>query len=935
MNKLRLVFVALLIAINPAWAQKKKDTPKKPETPKKEEKMLLAAPQKITSVEGITEYRLQNGLKVLLFPDESKQTITVNITYMVGSKHENYGETGMAHLLEHLVFKGTPKHPNIPQELTEHGARPNGTTWVDRTNYFETFNATWENLEWAIDLEADRMVNSYIAKKDLDSEMTVVRNEFESGENDPFGVLMERVMSTAYLWHNYGKSTIGSRADIENVPIERLQAFYRKHYQPDNAVLTVVGKIDEAKTLALINQKFGVIPKPAREIEKTYTLDPVQDGERNVVLRRVGDVQIVMAAYHIPAGSHPDFAAIDVLTQILGSEPSGRLYKTLVDPKIASGSGSFNFQWKEPGLLLAYAQVLKEKSLDDAKSAMMKVLDGFGTTPPTAEEVERAKNELIKQIELMSNSSERIGLSLSESIGAGDWRLMFLHRDRIKAVTVDDVKRVALQYLKPDNRTTGLFIPTDKPERAEIPATPNVDEMLKDYKGNQTIAAGEAFDPSPTNIESRTTRTEFGNGVKLAMLPKKTRGESVEVRMTLRFGDEKSLQGKATAAQYVGSMLNKGTSKRTRQQLKDELDKLKANVFIGGGATQAFVNITTTKTNLPEVLKLVAEMLKDPAFPADEFEKLKNENLANIESQRSEPQSIAIINMQRHISPYPKTDVRYVNTFDEDIANIKALTLDEVKSFYKNFYGMNNATMSVVGDFNADEFKKLTTELFGNWKSASPYSRLVSKAATVPTVNQAFETPDKANAFFVAAMNFEFRDDNPDYPALVLGNFMLGGGFLNSRLATRIRQKEGLSYGVGSQFNAGSLDPVGTFLAFAIYAPENVEKLEAAFKDEITKLTTTNGFTAEEIAAAKTGWLQSRTVTRAQDASLSGTLNNYLFIKRDLNWDKALEEKVNALTPEQVNAAMKKYLTLDKINIFKAGDFAKAKKAAETKTAGN
>src|SRR6476620_10422384 len=219
---------------------------------------------KNASVEGITEYQLPNGLRVLLFPDQTKQTITVNVTYMVGSRHENYGETGMAHLLEHMLFKGTPKHPNIPQELTSHGARPNGSTWFDRTNYFETSPPTDENLRWALDLEADRMVHSFIAKKDLDSEMTVVRNEFELGENDPASILEERVLSTAYLWHNYGHSTIGARADIENVPIERLQAFWRMYYQPDNAYLTVAGKFDPAKTLALIDETFSRIPKPTR-----------------------------------------------------------------------------------------------------------------------------------------------------------------------------------------------------------------------------------------------------------------------------------------------------------------------------------------------------------------------------------------------------------------------------------------------------------------------------------------------------------------------------------------------------------------------------------------------------------------------------------------------------------------------------------------------
>lgn len=921
-----LLLLAALVLVSPATGQKKKTKPAetRPEAVRNDGNVLLAPPVKVTTVEGITEYRLQNGLRVLLFPDNSKQTITVNITYLVGSKHENYGETGMAHLLEHLVFKGTPKHPNIPQELTEHGARPNGTTWVDRTNYFETFNATEENLKWALDLEADRMVNSFIAKKDLDSEMTVVRNEFEAGENSPFRVLLQRVMSTAYLWHNYGKSTIGSRADLENVPIDRLQAFYRKYYQPDNAVLTVVGKIDEAKTLDMINKAFGVIPKPARVIEQAYTLDPTQDGERSVVLKRVGDTQVAMTAYHIPAGSHPDFAAISVLAEILGSEPSGRLYKALVDTKKASATAAFAFEWKEPGLLLTYAQVLKEKSLDDAMATMRKTLDDVATIPPTQEEVDRAKNEILKSIELMFNSSERIGLSLSESIGAGDWRLMFLSRDRIKDVTVDDVKRVAAHYLKADNRTTGMFIPTEKPERAEIPETPDVDALVKDYKGNQDVVAGEEFDPAPANIEARTERMQLPNGMELALLPKKTRGQSVEARITLRFGDEKTLANKSTAAEFAASMLDKGTSKHTRQEIKDAFDKLKANVFIGGGATQASINITTTRPNLAEVLKLVDELLKEASFPADEFEKLKNERLSGIELQRSDPQAIAMTEIQRHISPYPKTDPRYVETFDESVAAIKSLSLDAVKKFHKDFYGTSFATMSIVGDFDAAELKGQITSLFGNWKNVTPFTRIEMKPIPVETINQTFETPDKPNAFFVGAYNFEFRDDHPDYPAMVLGNYMLGGGFLNSRLATRIRQKEGLSYGVGSQFNAGALDPVGSFFAYAIYAPENAAKLEAAFVEEITKVVT-EGFTAEEVAAAKSGWSQSRTVSRAQDAGLSGTLNHYLFINRDLHWDEAFEKKVMALTAEQINTAMKKHISMEKINIIKAGDFAKVK----------
>src|ERR1041385_4436950 len=228
------------------------------------------------SLAGITEYTYPNGLRVLLLPDSGSNTITVNVVYLVGSRHEGYGESGMAHLLEHLNFIKSTHDRNIKKELEDHGARWNGTTWYDRTNYFETVNASEDNLRWALGLEAERMVNMRIEKELLDTEMTVVRNEFERGENSVSGVLEERVMSTAYLWHNYGKSTIGSRTDIERVPIDRLAAFYKKYYQPDNAVVTIAGQIDPTRTLALVASTLGAIPRPTRTLDQTYTTEPAQ-----------------------------------------------------------------------------------------------------------------------------------------------------------------------------------------------------------------------------------------------------------------------------------------------------------------------------------------------------------------------------------------------------------------------------------------------------------------------------------------------------------------------------------------------------------------------------------------------------------------------------------------------------------------------------------
>jgi len=466
-----------------------------------------------------------------------------------------------------------------------------------------------------------------------------------------------------------------------------------------------------------------------------------------------------------------------------------------------------------------------------------------------------------------------------------------------------------------------MFIPTAKPDRAEIPATPDLTAALKDYKGDATVAAGEAFDPSPANIEARTARSTAG-GLKLALLQKKTRGGKVVAQMTLRYGDEKSLMNRVTAAQLAGGMLMRGTTKHTRQQIQDELDRLKARANVFGGATQAVVTIETTRENLPAVMRLVAEILREPAFPASEFELLKQEQLANIEQNKSEPTQIAFTAFSRTLSPFPKGDVRYITTSDEDAANVNAVTLDQAKQFYQDFYGASNGTLTVIGDFDSAEINKLAGDLFGNWKSPKPFARVPSVYKDVTALNQSFPTPDKANAFFVAGLNLKIRDDNPDYPALLLGNYMLGGGFLNSRLAARIRQKEGLSYGVGSGINISAFDEFGRFTANAIYAPQNVEKLEAAFKEEIARMLK-DGFTAEEVGAAKSGYLQSRQVSRAQDNELASRLNNYLFIGRTLQFDAELDAKLQALTPEQIIAAMRRHIDPAKITIIKAGDFGK------------
>ncbi len=882
----------------------------------------------VTTVEGISEYSLPNGLRILLVPDQSKPTVTVNITYLVGSRHEGYGESGMAHLLEHLVFKGTPRHSNIPQELTEHGSRPNGTTWYDRTNYFETVPATDVNLDWALDLEADRMVNSFIAKKDLESEFTVVRNEFEGGENSPFNATLERTMSTAYVWHGYGRSTIGNRADIENVPIERLQAFYRKYYQPDNAILVVAGKFDPEKTLRLIEQKFGVIPKPVRSLQNanllypTYTAEPVQDGEREVTVRRVGDLQLLLAAYHVPAGSHPDFAAVEVLSSVLGDNPSGRLYKALVDTKLAAAAGSFTFQLKEPGLLFGFAQLRTDQGIDTARKVLTTTLDNLGATPFTAEEVNRAKTDLNRNIDLLLNNSERIGFELTEWAAMGDWRLLFLHRDRVEQVTPADVQRVAAAYLKPANRTIGMFQPTPTPDRATIPAVADVLALVRDYKGRAAVAEGETFDPSPSNIDARVTRFRLANGAEVTFLPKDTRGDRVVANIVLRHGTEQTLMNKSTAASLAVEMLSRGTTSLTRTQVQDSLSKLKARVNIGGAGNNVSVRVETIRANLLPTLDLVAQQLRSPRFDADEFAKLKQEELAGIEAGKSEPQVLASIELNRRLNPVPKGHVLYVSSPDESVAEINAATLDDVKRFHSEFMGASFADIAIVGDFDPAATRDAVTRLFGDWASPQPFSRLVRVYAPTDSAMTSILTPDKAQAIYLSAQTIELSDADPDYPAMLLANYMLGGGFLNSRLATRLRQRDGLSYGVGSGFSAQSLDQYAVFQGFAIYAPQNADRVVTAFREELDRALR-EGFTQAEVDAAKTGYIQSRSQARANDAELMGILVARRFANRTMAYDAKLDADLAALTAEQVNAVLRKYLDPSKMIVVRAGDWNK------------
>ena len=882
------------------------------------------APMKITEIEGIAEYRLENGVRVLLFPDDTKDVVTVNMTVFVGSRHEGYGEAGMAHLLEHMLFKGTPEHPSVPKSLQDRGANFNGTTWLDRTNYYETLPATDDNLEFAIRLEADRMVNSFIKGEDLATEMTVVRNEFERGENSPMGVLMQRMQAVSYEWHNYGKSTIGNRSDIERVPIVALRRFYKKYYRPDNVLVIVAGKFDPTTALGFLQTHFGALAVPDTPIEPTYTVEPAQDGERTVVLRRVGDVQYAGATYHIPASSHPDFAAMKALVYVLADEPSGRLYKQLVETGLATNVFAMASALHDPSTLMLFVEVSKSESIEKARTAM---IDGIETSwdsaPVTDEEVDRAKQQILKARELESSESNRIAVSLSDWAAQGDWRLYFMYRDMVEALTADQVQAVAKKYLVRNNRTVGLFIPSEKAERVSVPEAPNLATLLDGYQGRAQVALGESFDVDPIAIEKRTERGQLFDGYMFAMLPKKTRGESVTLTMTLRFGDEKSLQGRVGAAELVGALMQRGTASKSYQELQDTLTKLRAELTMNSTPGLLQLRVTTKREFLTETINLISEILQKPKLDATELEVLRRQVITGIESSLTEPQALVPLAVSRKLSPYDKSDVRYVPTLEEELAMYRAVTVDEVKELHYDFIGASVGEVAVVGDFDADATKEQLRKLFADWKSKKPYARIDRPAITnIPGSLERIQTPDKSNAMLYSSQQFALDDEAPEYAALDIGNFILGGGTLSSRLGDRVRQQEGLSYGIRSGVTARHRDLRTDFTLYAITNPANVDRLMTAINEELVKLRN-EGVTADELARAKESYLQAEKVRRAEDKGLAGQLLGTMFNRRTMIFTADYERRVAGLTIDDVNAAIKKYILPDSLVMAVGGDFEK------------
>lgn len=883
-------------------------------------------PALINTVEGIKEYHLSNGLQVLLIPDQSQSNFIVNIVYKVGSRHEGYGEKGMAHLLEHMLFKSTKNLGDIKKLLSEKGGQANGTTWYDRTNYFEILPASDENLEWCIQMEADRMVNATILQSDLDVEFSVVRNEFEIGENSPNRMLNERILSTAYMWHNYGNSTIGSREDIERVKADRLRLFYEKYYQPDNAVLIIGGKFDEEKALKYIEKYFSAIPAPTREIEPTYTVEPAQDGEKYVELKKSGDIQMVAAAYHTAAYADEDFAAIDALNEILTAEPSGYIYKALVDEDKATEVYGWQPTLRDPGFLYLHVTVPKNKSLSEARKTFVSELDRIPEMKFSERDLKRAQSRLLKNFNDIQNNTLRLVIGLTEAIGAGDYRLAFIYRDAVEALSIEDIHRVAKKYFIPSNRTLGVFIPENNVLKIQPKEIKDEDiiALTQKFKGREEDESLIEFESTIPNIKSNLSVIRTSEGTRIGRLNKSLKGKKVLATFRFPIGTSEFLTGKSESQSIMASLLKSGTSSKTREDIHDLLDQLKSRISFSFHGQTFAINVSSYETEFEAAMDLVRELITDSTFPENEIHKMIKEQKAKIEASQNDPQSIVFDRIQRLVNHYPKGHIFYTPLPEERIEELDQVTKSDIEELFHHLGASIHSYGTVISGIDEARMQTIAEATFKDWNAASEYKKTYPTFFETEPITRKINTPDKDNGAVLARVNLNVDRYHADYPALVMADALLGsGGFLTSRIPMRLREKEGISYGAGSFLRVAYAHDAAHWNIYAFYNSSLQGLVDSAIRDELEKIHA-NGFTLDEMEANKKSWSTDRKTVLGNDNFLATTLiNNYLHLGVELEEFEKLESHIQDLTLDEVNRVFKKYFDLDKLTFLYAGDFEK------------
>lgn len=873
---------------------------------------------------GIDEYKMNsNGLSVLLMEDHSAPVATFMVTYHVGSRNEAVGHTGSTHLLEHMMFKGSrsfnkKRGTAIWTVLQNVGARINATTWLDRTNYFELLPS--EHLETAIAIEADRMRNAFIKDEDRQPEMTVVRNEFERGENDPFDALNKNIWSTAYQAHPYHHSTIGWRSDIENVSTERLKEFYDTYYWPNNATVTIIGDFETENALKLVKKYFGKHRKSPHEIPKMYTTEPEQQGPRRLIVKRKGETGIVGIAHKSPEGLHEETYSLQVLSKILGDGKSSRLYRKIVDKGLATGMFVWDFPFKDNGLFITYVFLTPGTDPDEVEKLVLEEYDNIKQNGVEDDEIARAKAQIRSEMAFSRDGSYSIASSLNESIAIGDWKFYTTYGDRINAVTADDVKEAANKYLLEDQRTTGHFIPETGSGENKTPVPPQVHQPLhyrsEDHKETgihtNNLSSGSGVDTG-SSIADQISTSSPADGITLKTM--KTPVEAVvTITGSILGGDEFSPKENSAIADLTADMLDEGTTTHNKFEISEKLESVGASLSFSSDKYRVRFNARCLKEDVPLVIGLLGEQLRSPAFNEEDLDNLKKRRVGSLKRAKENTRSQANGKFSRII--YPEDHPNYSKEIDDVIDEVNNTTIADLRAFHAN-YGLGNMLVIAVGDVDSEALGSSLKKAFGDWSHSS--LEITERTVSANSVNPSTEfisMEDKTSVDMVIGIPIGIDRKHEDYYALMVGNYILGGNF-SARLMQTVRDQMGLTYGIYSSIRGVNNGNDGHWGVWGTFAPNLLEKGKEATFNQITSWV--SGITKEELEAKIETITGSYKVGMATTGGMAGQI---LRNTERGDPDTMLDDYPNiikAITLDDVNNAVNRYIDPDKLVIVAAG----------------
>lgn len=845
---------------------------------------------------GVEELELvANGLRVLLLPDAGVPVVAVCVVYHVGSRNEAVGHTGATHLLEHLMFKGSRRFNSeagtgVARVLERVGASFNATTWFDRTTYYETLPP--EHLGLALELEADRMRGALLREEDLASELTVVHNELERGENDPFELLLRDSFAIAFREHPYHHPTIGWRSDVEAATIERLRGFYDTFYHPDNATLVLVGAFARDAALRLVQASFAPLPRAPRPFPPVVTREPRQEGERRFVLRRAGEVGWVACSWRAPEATHPDIHPLAVAADVLAGGVTSRLYQRLVEPGTCLDVQAVAWQLRDPGLFQVFASLNPPAAHAEVEAVVRAAVRELQSEPPRPEELERARIQVEAQTAFHRDAPAQVASALGEAVSAGDWRTYFDYLERVRAVGCEDVQRVAAAYFEDDALTVGYFVARD---------------------GNSRAAA-EARPPRPrpchwrSNLGADVRDVRLPGGARLLLLPRHSNC-TVHVQGSLLAGHGMVGAADWTAASVLPDMLERGTARRARLELARTLEDRGIDLDVSGESfnpLEVWISGRCLSRHLDVLCEVLFEMLREPTFPEDELGRVRQLRLGELAQAQEDTFLRAFEAFSRAV--FPAGHPFHRRPAEERRVGLLALGQADLRRLHRQLYGPASLVLALVGDFRPELVARRVEALGAGWSGGQP------ACPDVPRRGWADGTPaevcevmaDKPNLDVVIGCPGGLRRRDGDFVAALLGNAVLGQSTLSSRLGRRLRDQEGLTYGVVSRFFGASLVDGPWAVTFSV-APGNLERATVMAREEIARFVE-EGPTQAELADERAAMAGSYRVALATPSGVARELARLVRHELPLTELDELPERILATPREAVVEAVRRHI---------------------------